>query len=184
MYLNTLIIADPGPGHLKSYALELEHRAAGLKALFDANIPGVEYRPGFKEIMSGFLTRGGQIHYVIDPDDRVVGSAYLQTSNPLLQHVYLIARFFVENRSIDHETQAAVANCLLASIVKTAEERVVKYPHAEPIRIQLTFPEGALGHPESRPIYSALEANRFRGVGTPGAELWIRMIEGPAPVEA
>lgn len=183
MQLNTLIIAERRGAHLNCFALELEHRLAGLKALFEANTPSAKGWNGFKETVFEFLSRGGQVHYVIDTDDRVLGSAYVLVSHSLLQNLYPVERFFVENQGIDRETQVAVADCLLASIVKTAETQVADHPQSGSIWIQLTFPQGALVHPESQPIYGALEANHFRGVGAPQAELWIRLIEEPVPVE-
>ncbi len=177
MHLNTLVIAGRSGTQANSFALELEYRLAGLKALFEANIVVSGDPPDFKQLAFEFISRGGQIHYVIDVDDRVLGSAYVLTSNSLLQNLHPVERFFVEHQAIDHETQAAVADCLLASIVKTAEEQIARQPNAGSIWIQLTFPDGALGHPESQPIYGALEANHFRGVGAPQAELWIRLIE-------
>lgn len=183
MQLNTLVITERRGDHLNSFALELEYRLAGLKALFEANITRPKDQPGFKEIVFEFLSRGGQIHYVIDPDDRVLGSAYVLTSHSLLQNLYPVERFFIENQDIDPETQAAVADCLLASIVKTAETEIAEHSHAGSIWIQLTFPQGALVHPEDQPIYGALEANQFRGIGAPQAELWIRLIEELVPVE-
>lgn len=177
MQLNTLIIAQRDGNHRNSYSIELDYRLSGLLALYRANTddPRADYF-SYRKLAIDFISRGGQIHCVSDQDGRVLGSVYMMTTHSLLQNLYPVERLFIETDESDHETQISVADRLIASIIQAAEIEVAKHPLAGSIWIQLTLPEGALGHPESQPIYGALEAHQFQGISVQRAEFWIRLI--------
>jgi hypothetical protein len=176
MQLNTLVIEKrpSTDGHHNSYAIELDYRLAGLRALHEANTRPATPPPDFKDLVTGFVSRGGQLHYVIDTDDRVLGSAYVLGVQSLLENLNPVERLFVSNE-IDADLRFSVAQALLQSIVESACAAVAKRPDS--VWIQVFIPEGAHDHPESQPIIGALEAAGFRGGAMARAELWTRLIE-------
>ncbi len=175
MQLNTLVIAKrpSTDGHSHSYALELDYRLKGLQALYEANTRPMSPAPDFKSLVTDFVSRGGQLHYVIDADDQVLGSAYVLGAQSLLENLNPVERFFVSTE-IEPESRFTIAKALLESIVESARGATAKRPDS--IWIQVFIPEGAHDHPESQPIVGALEASGFRGTGLERAELWTRLI--------
>ena len=165
-------------GHLNSYSLELQHRLDGLQALYEANTTAPLPNLGFMSVAMEFIGRGGQLHYVIDAEDRVLGSAYVLGAKSLLENLNPVERLFV-SLDIDAEARLAVAKSLLASIVETAKAAVSNRPDC--IWIQVFIPDGAHEHPESQPILAALEVSGFRGAAMPRAQLWTRLIENANP---
>jgi hypothetical protein len=174
MQLNTLILGQSATNHPNSYALELEHRLPGLQELYQEHCaePAAD-RYRFGQIAGDYIARGGQIHYAIDDNGQVVGSAYVLSSNSLLQNMWPVDRFFVA-KALDSEERFAIAKALLSSLTEAATAETAKRPDS--IWLQVLVPNGALTHPESQPVYGALEASGFRGVGINDAELWVRFI--------
>ncbi len=175
MPLNSLIIRQGGTLGTGSYALELDCRRAELQALYEEH--STEPRNDhfqFGQLISDYISRGGQIHYVIDADGQVVGSAYVLGSDSLLQNLWPVERFFVA-KALDADQRYAIARALIESVVEAATAGAVGRPDS--IWLQVFIPAGALAHPESQPVYGALESCGFRGVGINNAELWIRLIE-------
>lgn len=178
MQLNTHIIVRHQGLHINSYGIELDYRLSELRALYEANtVPVAGGHRDFRQTAFEFVASGGQVHFCTTLDERILGSAYVLPPNSLFQSLYSVERFFVEGQGIDPETQFAVADALLQNIIEVAEKEATESLGVGSVWIQLTFPEGALTHPESQPIYGALEHNGFRGVQVARAELWVKFIE-------
>lgn len=175
MQLNSLVLRQSSDTIIASgYVLELEHRLDDLQALYEEHTdPAPTDRFAFSQLVGDYIGRGGQIHYVIDADGQVIGSAYLMGSHSLLQNVYPVERFFVA-KTLDHQMRYNVARALLDSLIETATVERASRPDS--IWIQVFIPAGALTHPESQPIHGALEATAFRGAGVDQADLWVRLI--------
>ncbi len=178
--LNSLVIRKGSSIGAHSYALELDHRRAGLQALYEEHSAGPNGDSfKFGELIGDYISRGGEIHYVIDDTGEVVGSAYVLGSRSLLQNLWPVERLFVA-KSLGSEDRFMVARALIESVTESATAGAAG--RSDAIWLQVFIPTGALMHPESQPIYGALEASGFRGVGINSAELWIRFID-PAATE-
>lgn len=173
--LNSLVIRKGDPIGAHSYVLELDHRRAGLQALYEEHCVEPKGDPlKFSSLVSDYISRGGEIHYVIDEDSQVVGSAYVFGSSSLLQNIWPVDRLFVA-KSLDNEQRFVIAQALIASVTESAMSATTS--RSDAIWLQVFIPVGALMHPESQPIYGALEASGLRGVSIDNAELWVRFIE-------
>lgn len=180
--LNSLIIRQGGANGANSYAIELEYRRGDLQALYEEHCEEPQNdRFRFGQLISDYISRGGEIHYVIDDASRVVGSTYVLASSSLLQNLWPIERFFVK-KALSNEERFAIAKALIKSVVKAAKAGAAGRPDA--IWLQVLIPSGALMHPESQPVYGALETSGFHGVGINNAELWIRLIEASVAAES
>lgn len=181
MPLNSLIIRQGGALTTGSCALELDYRRPELQALYEEHC--VDHSTDnfqFGQLVSNYLSRGGQVHYVINDDGQLVGSAYVLGSDSLLQNLWPVERLFVA-KALAHEQRYVIAKALIESVVEAAVAGAVGRPDA--IWLQVFIPTGALVHPESQPIHGALEACGFRGVGINNAELWVRLIDPSATSE-
>lgn len=178
--LNTLVIGRNGdPSSSNSYGVELAHRLPALLALYQeyCAIELDQFRLGNE--FHGFISRGGQIHYVLGPDgqDSLLGFATVLGSCSLLENTFPVERFIIE-AGLSHDLRQRVATALLESIINRAEAELPRR-HDE-IWVRVAFPVGADSLEANQPLYTALEVQGFQASRTPGVIAWIKWIRRSA----